>query len=320
MPLTLDVRGLKTYFYLERGGVVRAVDGVSFGIEKGQALGLVGESGCGKTTVALSITRLLPTAGKIVDGSIFLNGDDIVSKTEEEMRNIRWRRISMVFQSAMNALNPLMRVGDQIAEAIMLHERGVDKREALRRAEDLIELVGIEKRRARHYPFEFSGGMRQRVLIAMSLALNPQLVIADEPTTALDVIVEAQILGLFRDLKKKLNLSVLLITHDLSIVSEICDKIAVMYAGKLVEWGDLRGVYRDPKHPYTKALVEAYPSIEEPRRRLVSIPGMPPDLVSPPPGCRFHPRCPHAQAHCAKWEPEHIMIGDGHYVACHLAR
>ncbi len=316
----LEVRNLKTYFYLESGESVKAVDGISFDVEKGEGLGLVGESGCGKTTAALSLMRLLPSAGKIVEGKILFKGDDLVKKSEDEMRRIRWKHISMVFQGSMNALNPLIKVGDQIAEAIILHEHGISKKEALNRAAELLELVGIERRRVNNYPFEFSGGMKQRTVIAMALALNPELVIADEPTTALDVIVEAQILGLMRDLKEKLNLSLIMITHDLSIVSEVCNDVAVMYAGMICEYGDLREVYKNPLHPYTAALVRAYPSARGTRRRLYSLPGFPPDLINPPSGCRFHPRCTYATDVCRKEVPDIIDVGGGHYVACHLVR
>jgi peptide/nickel transport system ATP-binding protein len=313
----LEVRDLKTYYYTE-AGVVRAVDGVSFSLERGRALGLVGESGCGKTTVALSLLRLVPPPGRIVGGSILLDGMDIMRMDEESLRRIRWKRIALVFQGAMNALNPVIKVGDQIVEAITLHERGVERRDAWRRAEELLEMVGIERSRASSYPFEFSGGMRQRAVLAMALALNPDLLILDEPATALDVVVQAQIINLLRELRERLNLTMLLITHDLSLVTEVCHDVAVMYAGKLVEYGDTRTIYKGSKHPYTQGLIQCFPRVDEPRRRLYSIPGQPPDLISPPPGCRFHPRCPYAWDICRAEEPLYIEVEPAHRAACHL--
>jgi peptide/nickel transport system ATP-binding protein len=313
----LEVRDLRTYYHTE-AGVVRAVDGVSFSLERGRALGLVGESGCGKTTVALSLLRLVPPPGRIVGGSILLDGMDITRMDEQSLRRIRWKRIALVFQGAMNALNPVIKVGDQIVEAISLHERGVERRDAWRRAEELLEMVGIERSRASSYPFEFSGGMRQRAVLAMALALNPDLLILDEPATALDVVVQAQIINLLRELRERLNLTMLLITHDLSLVTEVCHDVAVMYAGKLVEYGDTRTIYKGSKHPYTQGLIQCFPRVDEPRRRLYSIPGQPPDLVSPPPACRFHPRCPYAWDVCRTEEPLYIEVEPAHRAACHL--
>ena len=314
----LDVQDLKTYYRTQRGPV-KAVDGVSFQVKKGEALGLAGESGCGKTTVALSILKILPGNGEIVGGKMLFEDTDIVKLKTAQMRRVRWKGISIVFQGAMNALNPLFKVGDQIAEAIMTNEPNVSKKEAFRRTGKLLELVGIQQSRGRDYPHEFSGGMRQRALIAMSLACNPDLLIADEPGTALDVIVQAQVLKLMAELKDKLNLAMILITHDLSIIAELCEKAAIMYAGKIVEQGDVAFIFKEPLHPYTQGLAGAFPSIKEARRRMVSIHGTPPDLLVPPTGCRFHPRCSKAMEICKEKEPVTRQIGkENHYVACHL--
>ena len=317
MPL-LEVEGLRTY-YFTRAGPVRAVDNVSFYVEKGEVFGLAGESGCGKTTAGLSILRLLPPYGRIVGGRIVFDGRDILKVRESEFRRkYRWKRISMVFQGAMNALNPVFRVGDQIAEAIMLHEK-VTKEEAMRRVKELFEKVGIEPSRVNNYPHEFSGGMRQRAMIALALACNPELVIADEPTTALDVIIQGQILDLLKKLKDEYDLSVILITHDLSVIAEMCERVGIMYAGKLVECADVRSIFKEPLHPYTQGLISAIPSLTGPKTRLRSIPGAPPDLLNPPSGCRFHPRCPLATERCRREEPEYVEIRKGHWVACHMA-
>ncbi|MDH5770180.1 MAG: ABC transporter ATP-binding protein [Candidatus Bathyarchaeota archaeon] len=316
----LDVQDLKTYYSTLRGSV-KAVEGVNFQVEKGKALGLAGESGCGKTTVALSILRILPLGGKILGGKILFKGEDLVRLKEDEMRKkVRWKGISIVFQGAMNALNPVYKVGDQIAEAILIHETNVSKREAKDRTGKLLEMVGIGQSRADNYPHEFSGGMRQRALIAMSLACNPDLVIADEPGTALDVIVQAQVLKLMKELKDRLNLGMILITHDLSIIAETCEKCAVMYAGKIVESGDIVTIFKEPLHPYTQALMAAFPSIKTAKKEMTSIRGFPPDLLNPPSGCRFHPRCSYAMSVCKKEEPRFIEVSGGHYVGCHLAK
>lgn len=300
-------------------GWVKAADNVSFEVRKGEALGLVGESGCGKTTVALSILKILPRAGRIRKGRILFDGTDLVPLTTDEMRKYRWRHISIVFQGAMNALNPVFKVGEQIAEAIKTHEPQTPESEVRRRVRALLELVGIEGSRADNYPHEFSGGMRQRALIAMALAVNPELVIADEPGTALDVIVQAQVLRLMRELKEKLGLSMILISHDLSIIAETCERAAIMYAGKVVEYGDIRSIFKNPLHPYTQGLIGAFPSIKGEKKKLTSIPGQPPDLLSPPPACRFHPRCPYVMDVCKNVEPPLLKQGtEEHYVACHL--
>jgi len=315
----LEVQNLKTYF-TTLAGMVKAVDDVSFQVEKGEALGLAGESGCGKTTTALSILRLLPSGGKIIQGKINFKGEDVTSLSEDDIRKrIRWKGISIVFQGAMNALNPVYNIGDQISEAILLHEGNVSRSQVQERVGDLLKLVGLDPSRASNYPHEFSGGMRQRALIAMAVACNPELLIADEPGTALDVIVQAQVLRLLRELKQKLNLSMILITHDLSIIAETCEKTVIMYAGKIAEYGDVSAIFKEPLHPYTQGLVKAFPSIRAERTRMVSIPGLPPDLIDPPSGCRFHPRCQYAMEICRRKEPqlEEVSKTD-HYVACYL--
>jgi peptide/nickel transport system ATP-binding protein len=311
----LVVEDLKTYFTLE-SGTVKAVDGVSFRLDQGEALGIAGESGCGKTTTALSLLRLLPANASIVGGSVKLMGIDLVPKSENALRRYRWREISIVFQGAMNALNPVQRVRDQIAEPI--EERmGVSASDARKRAGELLELVGIPKARGRGYPHELSGGMRQRAMIAMALACDPAIVIGDEPTTALDVMVQAQILELLEDLRAKLGLSLILITHDLSVIAETCDRVMVMYAGRVAEEGPVSEVFTRPRHPYTRKLLAAFPNIHADRRTLEVIPGSPPDLREPPPGCRFAPRCSFAMDVCSVEVPPDVRYGEVR-VACHL--
>lgn len=313
----LEVRDLKMYYKTLRGHV-KAVDSVSFDIERGKALGIAGESGCGKTSMATAVLRLLPSNGKIHGGSVMLDGVDIVKLDDEEFRkSVRWKKISMVFQGAMNALNPVHRVGEQIVEAILAHE-DVSRAEAVERAEQLLDMVGINPTRFKEYPHEFSGGMKQRVVIAMALACNPDVIIADEPTTALDVMVQSQVLKAMEDLRKRLNLSMMLITHDLSVIAQTCDDIAIMYAGKIVEYGNVIDVYDNPTHPYGMGLVKAFPNIKAERTRVRSLPGFPPNLLAPPEGCRFHPRCPLAEGICMKEEPELTEVGsNSHKVACH---
>ncbi|MEA2610757.1 MAG: oligopeptide transport system ATP-binding protein [Chloroflexota bacterium] len=313
----LVVEDLRTYFRLESGWV-KAVDGVSFRLNSGEALGIAGESGCGKTTTALSLVRLLPSNARIRKGSsIKLFGIDLVPKTEDQLRRYRWREVSIVFQGAMNALNPVRRVGEQIAEPIEIR-LGASKEDARRRAGELLELVGIPRKRAAAYPHELSGGMRQRVMIAMALACNPSIVIGDEPTTALDVMVQAQILELLERLRAELGLSLILITHDLSVIAETCDRTLVMYAGKVAEEGPVKRIFTAPRHPYTSKLLGSFPSIQADRRTLDTIPGLPPDLRDPPSGCRFHPRCPVAMAICKEVVPPEVLFPDGVRVACHL--
>ncbi len=314
----LQLDRLTTNYSTVRGWV-RAAENVSFEIEKGEALGLVGESGCGKTTVAMSILRILPPGGKIRGGKILFDGKDLVPLSNAEMRKVRWKGISIVFQGSMNALNPVFKVGDQIVEAIRLHESAVSKADAMRRARALLEMVGVDPSRVNNYPHEFSGGMRQRALIAMALAVNPKVLVADEPGTALDVIVQAQVLQLMRDLKDKLGLSMLMISHDLSIVAEVCEKVAIMYAGRIVEYGSTDAIFNEPLHPYTQGLIGAFPTISEERKKLISIPGQPPDLLNPPKGCRFNPRCPYAMDICRNTDPELKKAGSGdHLVSCFL--
>lgn len=317
--MLLEVRDLKTYF-TTLSGPVKAVDGVSFEVEKGKATGLAGESGCGKTTTALSVLRILPPAGKIVGGQVFLKGKNILELDDEQMRkDIRWKEMAIVFQGAMNALNPVYSVGDQIVEAIMLHDKDVSKSEAWERAGKLMELVGIDASRLNNFAHEFSGGMRQRSMIAMALACNPSMLIADEPATALDVVVAAQVLKLLKELKTKLDLGMILITHDLSIIAEICERVAIMYAGKIAEYADCVTTFQRPLHPYTQGLIAAFPNIRADRMRMVSIPGNTPDLLRPPPGCRFHPRCQYAKSVCKSEEPGFLELEPGHFVSCHKA-
>jgi peptide/nickel transport system ATP-binding protein len=314
----LQVENLKMYFKTLRG-YVRAVDDVSFKLEKGRCLGLAGESGCGKTSTALAILRLLPSNGRVVGGNIIFNDQNLLKITEDKLRKeIRWKKISVIFQGAMNALHPIRSIGDQITEAILLHEN-ISKKEALERAKKLLDLVGIGAERINRYPHELSGGLKQRSVIAMSLACNPDLIIADEPTTALDVIVEAQVLKVMRELREKLHLSMIVISHDLSMIADTCDEIAIMYAGKIVEYGDIARIYKESLHPYTEKLIGAFPSVVGPKTDLSTVPGFPPDLLVPPPGCRFHPRCPYAQEICRKKDPLTVQVGNEfHYVACHL--
>ncbi len=318
MPV-LEVQNLKMYYEIPFRGYVRAVDDISFTLEKGESLGIVGESGCGKSSLAISLMNLLPKNAKVFGGKVLLNGRNIFEVPDEELRKeIRWKQISMIFQGAMNALHPIIKVGDQIVEAITLHE-DVSKEEAWKRAEDLLEMVGIDRTRAHHYPFEFSGGMRQRAMIAMALALNPDVLLADEPTTALDVIVQAQILKLIKDLQRKFGIALVLISHDVSVIAEMSDKVAVMYAGMFQEYGSAEDVFLRPMHPYTKGLLAGVPSVKGKPRRLKSIPGAPPNLLNPPKGCRFHPRCPFAVDKCREELPPLVEVEPGHFVRCHRA-
>lgn len=312
----LNVKNLRTH-YLTPFGAVKAVEDVSFKLKKNMALGFAGESGCGKTTIALSIMRILPYPGQVLEGEVIFKGDDLLKMKESELRQVRWKGISTVFQGAMASLNPLYKVGRQIAEPIMLHE-DITKTEAYSRADELLELVGIENTRANNYPWELSGGMRQRVMIAMGLACNPDVIIADEPTTALDVIVAHQVMNLIKDLREKLDLSMMLITHDISVIAQTCDELAIMYAGKIVELSSVSNMYESPLHPYTDALINSFPNIKEEKRQLKSIAGSPPDLINPPAGCNFNPRCNYAQEICRTEEPQLKQIDNGHSVACHF--
>jgi len=313
----LDVRGLKTCFFLERG-TVKAVDGIDFTIHKGRTLGLVGESGCGKSVTALSIMRLVPSPpGKIVEGEVNFGGRDLLKLDYDEIRKIRGASIAMIFQDPTAALNPVFTVGEQIAEAIQLHQ-GLSKKEAYDRAAEMLGLVGIPsaKERVHDYPHQFSGGMRQRVMIAMALSCRPSLLIADEPTTNLDVTIQAQILELMKQLKETFGSSILFITHDFGIVAEMCDDVAVMYAGDIVEYADSISLFCNPKHPYTLGLLRCIPSRNRGVERLSSIRGTIPDLISTPKGCKFHPRCPRAKEPCRLEKPELLEVEKGHTVAC----
>jgi len=311
----LEVRNLKTYFKT-KAGYAQAVDNVSFTLQPGENFGLVGESGCGKTTAAKSILRLLPPNGEIVGGQIFFKGRDLVKLSAEEMRKVRWKEISMISQSAMNSLDPVYKVGDQIIEAIQAHEP-LTRADAISRVKELFNLVGIDPKRLNDYPHQFSGGMKQRSIIAMSLALNPGLIIADEPTTALDVIVQDQILRRIKSLLESHGASMILITHDISVVAEMCDRVAVMYAGKVMEVGGVIDVFKRPFHPYTLGLQNAFPNVHGPKQELISIPGSPPKLINPPTGCRFAARCPFVIAQCREAEPAMATVGHGHEAACH---
>ena len=314
----LDVENLRMY-YRTQTGWVRAVDGLDFKIDRGRALGIVGESGCGKTSIAITLMRILPRNAKIFGGKITFDGKDIVSMKEDSLRkDVRWKGMSLIFQGAMNALNPVTKIEDQIVEAIKIHEPHVTKKEAKERIGKLFELVGIDPSRAGNYPHEFSGGMKQRACIAMALACNPKMLISDEPSTALDVIIAAQILRLLRELKEKLNLAMIVISHDLSIVTETCDDAAIVYAGSVVERGDINAIFKEPLHPYTQGLLSAFPSIKAQKTRLISIPGSPPDLTNPPRGCRFNPRCKYTMEICTKTRPALTEISTEHFAACYL--
>ena len=312
----IEVDHLKTYFDT-RSGTVRAVDDVSWKLEKGESLGLAGESGCGKTATALSIIRLLPKNGRVIDGHIQYAGKDLATLKESELRKIRWKHIAIVFQGAMNALNPVKRVSWQIAEAITIHD-DVASDEAEAHVEELLELVGINPARKDDFPHEFSGGMRQRVMIAMALACRPKIIIADEPVTALDVMIQAQILELLQRLREELDLSMILISHDLSVIAETCDKVAIMYGGKIAEYGPAEEVFLEPQHPYTQGLIRSFPDIYGPRDLPPWIPGQPPNLLDPPSGCRFHPRCPQSFADCPTRDPPLFETGKDHVAACLL--
>ena len=316
----LEIADLKTHFVTDRG-VARAVDGVSFDVSRGQTVALVGESGCGKTVTALSIMRLVPDPpGKIVNGRVVFQGRDLLGLTERQMRSVRGKEIAMIFQEPMTSLNPVFRVGAQVAEAIILHQK-VSKREARKRTVELLDKVGIPEaeKRADEYPHQMSGGMCQRVMIAMALSCNPALLIADEPTTALDVTIQAQILALLRELQQEFRRSILLITHDLGIVAETAENVAVMYASKIVEWAPCTGLFREPLHPYTVGLFRSLPRLEGERKRLRVIPGTVPSPLDFPSGCKFHPRCPIAADKCATDEPELMDAADGRLAACWFA-
>jgi oligopeptide/dipeptide ABC transporter ATP-binding protein len=313
----ISVENLKTYFYTE-DGVVPAIDGVSFEVKKGETLAIVGESGSGKSVTSLSIMRLIPQPpGKILDGDIKFQGESLLTKTDKEMRSIRGNRISMIFQEPMTSLNPVYKVGDQISETIILHQKK-NKKEALAEAINLLNLVGIPEpeRRINQYPHELSGGMRQRVMIAIALACRPELLIADEPTTALDVTIQNQILQLMKNLKQKSNMSIMLITHDLGVVAEMADRVVVMYSGQIVEQGDVFTIFENPKHPYTEGLLKSMPSAEKRVGKLYAIDGVVPNPLNLPPGCRFADRCEYATALCHQEMPQIQQINEDEIVRC----
>lgn len=315
----LRVRHLSTDFILPADKrIARALEDVSFDVNPGETVGLVGESGCGKTTTLMSVLRLLPANARI-SGQVFFREMDLLSLSERQMREHRWKDIAIVFQGAMNALNPVMRVGEQIREAITLHGlMPLEQVEA--RVGELLEMVGIPKERGGQYPFQYSGGMRQRAMIAMALACSPSLLFADEPTTALDVMVQAQILELLEGIQGRLGLAIVLVTHDLGVVAEMCDTVVVMYGGKVAEYGSVDEIFNDPQHPYTQKLLESFPDLNAPTSVLASIPGSPPRLTEIPPGCRFEPRCHIRLEKCDSESPPLLEVASNHFVACHLRK
>lgn len=318
----LKVRNLSIRYETEDNAKLVAVKNVSFNLKQGHSLGIVGESGCGKTTVMLALLRLLPEAGRIFDGQVLLDGQDILKYSEAEMRSVRWADLSIVFQGAMNALNPVRTVESQIVEVMKLHNIVNSSKDAQKRAGELLELVGISAKRSKQYPHQFSGGMRQRAVIAMALACNPRILIADEPTTALDVMIQAQIIELLEELQRELNLSLVLVTHDLGVVAETCDDVLVMYSGMMAEYASSDTIFNNPSHPYTQRLLKACPDIAEPGADLATIPGNPPRLDNLPPGCRFEPRCHigNGEPICLKQLPPLIKIEPGHQAACHVVK
>jgi oligopeptide/dipeptide ABC transporter ATP-binding protein len=317
-PVVLDVQNLSIQ-YVNDGNVAKAVHNVSFQLHEGELLGLVGESGCGKTTLMMALMRLLPAAGQIANGHIYFHGQDLAALSEEEMNDVRWDGISIIFQGAMNALNPVRTVGDQIAEAILKHVPSMAPQVVNERVIELLDLVGISSEHKDHFPHQYSGGMRQRAMIAMALSCNPQVVIADEPTTALDVMIQAQILELLDELRKKLGLAVIFVTHDLGVVAEMCDSVLVMYGGVTAEYASVDTIYNGARHPYTQELLKAFPDLSQPDKRLISIPGYPPRLDALPAGCRFAPRCPLAFERCTVEMPAlHSLNGGDHIASCHL--
>ncbi|MBO9495904.1 ABC transporter ATP-binding protein [Thalassotalea sp. G20_0] len=311
----LSIEDLSIVYEVD-GETTYAVNGLNISLKRGETLGLIGETGAGKTTTALGIMGLVPNPpGRIVSGKVVFDGQDLLQMPKEKLRGVRGNRISMIFQDPMTSLNPVMTVGEQIAEVILIHE-GVSKKESFRKAGEMLEMVGIPAARAGDFPHQFSGGMKQRVVIAIALACNPDLLIADEPTTALDVTIQAQVLDLMKDLKSRYNTAMILITHDLGVVAQVCDKVAIMYAGEVVESGDIRDVYENTKHPYTRGLFGSIPDLDHSVGRLNPIKGMMPDPTDPPSGCKFHPRCPDATATCAASEPEPVLTETGHVARC----
>jgi oligopeptide/dipeptide ABC transporter ATP-binding protein len=320
-PTLLEIRDLSTHFVSARGTrVVRAVNEVSLTLKAGETLGIVGESGSGKSTLALSILRLLPTAARIVNGQINFGGENLLDKSESEMRQIRGKRIAMILQDPMASLNPLFTIGDQVAEPMRVHEH-MRRGGAWQRAKELLRAVRISApdTRVAEYPHQMSGGMRQRIVGAIAISCEPALLIADEPTTSLDVTIQAQYLNLLSDLQKSHHLALIFITHNLGIVAKMCDQVAVMYAGRLVEWGPVRQIFNRPAHPYTEALLQSIPRLSDNRDRLTAIDGQPPDLVTPPLGCAFHPRCPRAVDRCRSESPPAFEVGPAQIARCWLA-
>jgi peptide/nickel transport system ATP-binding protein len=311
----LDVKDL-TMHYMTRKGPVYAVDNVSFHVARGESVGLVGESGCGKTSIAISLLKLLPDNAKIIGGEILLNGIDLAPLSYEEVRKFRWRHISMVFQAAMNAMNPVYSVEEQILEAMRLHRPELSDREMDQKIDDLFEMVGLDPAFKDQYPHQYSGGMRQRAIIAMALSCDPDIIIADEPTTALDVIVQDSLLKKVREIQQQLNMAMIYISHDIAVIAEVSQRVGVMYAGNLAEMASTEAIFHRPIHPYTMGLMSAFPSIIGEKTELVQLPGEPPDLLKPPPACRFHPRCPYATEICRQEMPEFRDHGGGHYAAC----
>jgi peptide/nickel transport system ATP-binding protein len=316
MNAALEVQGLSIDYLEDDGSPLHAVEDVSFSVVKGRSLALVGESGCGKTTTMLALLRLLPAEGRITSGKILYGDVDLLQLSEEKMRQYRWKQLAIVFQGAMNALNPVRKVSEQIAEAMVNHDH-LTRRQALIQVGELMEMVGLPPERAQQYPHQFSGGMRQRAMIAMALACKPDILIADEPTTALDVMIQAQILELLKRLQAQLGLSVILVTHDLGVVAELCDDVLVMYGGKVAEYGSVDTIFNHPLHPYTHRLLEAFPDVNAPNVSLASIPGHPPPLNALPPGCRFEPRCHRSTDMCATISPPLSQIEPDHFAACH---
>lgn len=314
----LEIRNLEIK-YITDAETVHAVNNIDLDINEGETLGLVGETGAGKTTTALGIMKLVPNPpGKITNGEILFNGKNMLSISDDEVREIRGNDISMIFQDPMTSLNPVMTVGEQIAEVISIHQK-VSSAEATEKAKEMLELVGIPGTRHSDFPHQFSGGMKQRVVIAIALACSPKLLIADEPTTALDVTIQAQVLDLMNELKEKFKTSMLLITHDLGVVAQVCDKVAIMYAGEIIEYGSLEEIFENTKHPYTMGLFGSIPSLDETRNRLIPIKGLMPDPTDLPSGCKFHPRCPHATELCAQREPKNTVLANNHRVKCLIA-
>jgi peptide/nickel transport system ATP-binding protein len=316
----LEITNLNTRYRTDEGAEVHAVDGVSISLGQNETLGLVGESGCGKSTFAESLIRLLPTNGEVTEGTIDFKGTDLTELSDNELRKqIRWTEISMIPQNAMNSFDPVHTVGEQVVQAIRTHDKDCSKKEAWARTRSLFEDLNIDEDRVRDYPHQFSGGMAQRAMIALALCLEPSLVLADEPTTALDVVVQDRILNMIQELQDELNSSMILITHDMSVVSETCDDIAVMYGGRIVEYADAETVIKNPRHPYTLGMRNAFPDISKDTQELISIPGQPPKLIDPDEGCKFAPRCPFAEEQCWEETPQPEEFEDGHIVECHRA-